>query len=117
MTVLAWSDERIKLTGPPMFPPIRSSSYDARGARLALYPIEPLSEEAAPGEALPAAGWNGITLAMNLDDRPAVDAELDRAVAAGAKEIARPVEREWGGYSGYVADPEGHRWEIAWAPD
>ena len=34
------------------------------------------------------------------------------AVSAGATAVASPVERDWGGYSGYFADPEGHRWEI-----
>ncbi|WP_435108944.1 VOC family protein [Nocardiopsis synnemataformans] len=29
--------------------------------------------------------------------------------------MAEPVERPWGGRSTYVADPEGNRWEIAWA--
>ena len=24
--------------------------------------------------------------------------------------------RDGGGYSGYVADPDGHPWEIAWNP-
>jgi len=37
-------------------------------------------------------------------------------VAAGARVVGAPVDREWGGYSGYVADPEGNRWEIAWLP-
>jgi uncharacterized glyoxalase superfamily protein PhnB len=27
-----------------------------------------------------------------------------------------PVDRDWGGRSGYFADPEGNRWEVAWAP-
>ncbi len=26
------------------------------------------------------------------------------------------VEREWGGYSGYFADPDGFRWEVAVNP-
>ena len=26
------------------------------------------------------------------------------------------VEREWGGYTGYFADPDGYRWEIAYNP-
>ncbi len=39
-----------------------------------------------------------------------------QAVEAGARPVAAPVEREWGGRSAYVADPEGHRGEIAWAP-
>ena len=34
----------------------------------------------------------------------------------GRKPFSPPVERSWGGYSGYFADPEGHRWELAWAP-
>lgn len=92
-------------------------AYDAGGVRLALYPILLLGAEAAPDEGVPAPGWNGITLGMNLSDRADVDPEFDRALAAGATEVTRPVEREWGGYSGYVADPEGNRWEIAWAPE
>ena len=30
--------------------------------------------------------------------------------------LAEPVDRDWGGRSAYIADPEGNRWEIAWAP-
>ncbi len=30
--------------------------------------------------------------------------------------VGDAVEREWGGYSGYFADPDGFRWEVAWAP-
>ena len=29
----------------------------------------------------------------------------------------KPAERtDWGGYSGYFADPDGHVWELAWNP-
>lgn len=58
----------------------------------------------------------GFTLAVNVPDRQAVDRAFDEAVAAGAVAVATPRDREWGGCSGYVADPEGNRWEIAWAP-
>ncbi len=37
---------------------------------------------------------------------------LERAGQA----LSEPTTREWGGRSGYIADPEGNRWEIAWAP-
>ena len=37
-------------------------------------------------------------------------------VAAGARKVGQIVDRPWGGRSGYVADPEGNRWEVAWAP-
>ncbi len=35
---------------------------------------------------------------------------------AGAGVVAAPVTREWGGYSGYFADPDGFRWEVAYNP-
>ena len=28
----------------------------------------------------------------------------------------RPCDRDWGGYTGYFADPDGFRWEIACNP-
>jgi uncharacterized glyoxalase superfamily protein PhnB len=41
---------------------------------------------------------------------------LASASDAGARVIADPVTREWGGYSGYFADPDGFRWEVAYNP-
>lgn len=57
-----------------------------------------------------------ITLAMNLDSPEAVDAAIADAEAAGGR-ITKPAEEtEWGGYSGYVADLDGHLWEFAHNP-
>jgi len=93
------------------------TSFTMASVRLALYPIGLLGDEAAPNEALVASNaWNGMTLAFNVATRDAVDEALQTAVAAGARPIGVPAEREWGGYSGYFSDPEGHRWEVAWAP-
>lgn len=87
------------------------------GVILALYPTELLQEEAAPDlPASPAGTWGGFTLALNVDTRDQVDAVYRAAVAAGGRPVAAPQDRAWGGRSGYVADPEGNRWEIAWAP-
>ena len=41
---------------------------------------------------------------------------LATARAAGADPVQPAVEREWGGYTGYFGDPDGYRWEIAYAP-
>jgi uncharacterized glyoxalase superfamily protein PhnB len=87
------------------------------GVRLALYPLDLLGAEAAHGLSAPAAGWNGVTLAINVGSREQVDAAYRVALAAGARSTGEPVAREWGGCSAYVADPEGQRWEIAWLPD
>ena len=37
-------------------------------------------------------------------------------IAAGAKLLVEPRDTFWGGYDSYFADPDGHTWEIAWAP-
>src|SRR4051794_24545629 len=93
------------------------TSFTMGSVRLALYPIELLRAEAAPGEpVIPSGSWNGVTLSVNVATRDEVDVGIAAAVAAGASALGSPVEREWGGYTGYFADPEGHRWEIAWAP-
>ncbi|WP_404381262.1 glyoxalase [Knoellia locipacati] len=57
-----------------------------------------------------------ITLAHNVSTPELVDAVLAEARAAGASEVAEGVQREWGGYTGYFADPDGFRWEVAWNP-
>lgn len=90
-------------------------SYQVGSVRLALFPLDELTAEAAPGSPPPGA-WNGIALAVNVESAAAVDEAFASAARAGATVVAEPVEREWGGYSGYVADPEGTRWEIAWLP-
>jgi catechol 2,3-dioxygenase-like lactoylglutathione lyase family enzyme len=66
------------------------------------------------GEA-PASGIAPITLSHNLATEAEVDAVLAEAAALGAHTSAA-THREWGGYSGYFADPDGFRWEIAVNP-
>jgi uncharacterized protein len=57
-----------------------------------------------------------LTLAHNVATEAEVDAVLETARAAGADPVSDAVRREWGGYTGYFADPDGYRWEIAHAP-
>ena len=93
------------------------TSFTIGTVRLALYPMQLRGAEAAPGAPAVSSGlWKGITLALNVATRGEVDRALADAVDAGAQTVAPPEEREWGGYSGYFADPEGNRWELAWAP-
>ena len=62
------------------------------------------------------SGVPPVMLAHNAADRADVDRVLDTARRAGADPVSDAVEREWGGYTGYFADPDGFRWEIAWNP-
>jgi catechol 2,3-dioxygenase-like lactoylglutathione lyase family enzyme len=64
----------------------------------------------------PPAAYRGITLALNFEDEHAVDTALAHAVEAGARLVKPAARAEWGGYSGYFADPDGHLWEAAFAP-
>lgn len=60
--------------------------------------------------------FRGCGLAHNVHAKDDVDAVLREAVAAGAT-ITRPAhDADWGGRSGYFADPDGHLWEVAWNP-
>jgi catechol 2,3-dioxygenase-like lactoylglutathione lyase family enzyme len=57
-----------------------------------------------------------FTISHNVATPEEVDAVMATARAAGADPVHDPVEREWGGYTGYFADPDGYRWEIATNP-
>lgn len=57
-----------------------------------------------------------LVLAHNVATREGVDRCLEHARAAGAEPVHDAVERDWGGYTGYFADPDGYRWEVACNP-
>jgi catechol 2,3-dioxygenase-like lactoylglutathione lyase family enzyme len=63
-----------------------------------------------------APGFRGSALAINVDSPAAVDAALAHARSAGATIPKPAVATDWGGYSGYFADPDGHLWEVAHNP-
>ena len=56
-----------------------------------------------------------LTLAHNVATEGEVDEILALAAALGA-EVSQGQHRDWGGYTGYFADPDGFRWEIAVNP-
>lgn len=76
-------------------------------------------ESAAVGELGPIARPQAalpFTLAHNVATPADVDSVLAQVRAAGASVVAEPTRRDWGGYSGYFADPDGFRWEVAFNP-
>ncbi|MCL8026529.1 VOC family protein [Nocardioides bruguierae] len=87
------------------------------GERLVLSLWDAAAFTAEVGEAPRSGpGVSPITLAHNVATPAEVDAVLAEARAAGADPVADGVAREWGGYSGYFADPDGFRWEVAHNP-
>lgn len=72
--------------------------------------------EAEVGPVRRGDGVAPLTLSHNCATRAEVDAALATARAAGADPVQPAEEREWGGWSGYFADPDGVRWEVAENP-
>ena len=72
--------------------------------------------EAEVGPIRRGAGITPFTLAHNVPTPADVDRVLADAELAGASIVAPAQQRDWGGYSGYFADPDGVRWEVAYNP-
>lgn len=92
--------------------------FKTSGTWIGLFGYDELADDAGL-EAPPAPerpSYRGITLAINLPSEDAVDLAFVRAREVGAKIVKPATRAEWGGYSGYFADPDGHLWEIAYAP-
>jgi catechol 2,3-dioxygenase-like lactoylglutathione lyase family enzyme len=88
--------------------------FQLNGLALALFPRDKLAEDATVPDTAP--GFSGITLAHNLSSEAEVDALIAHATCHGAT-LVKPAQKVfWGGYSGYIADPDGHLWEIAHNP-
>jgi len=67
------------------------------------------------GPTLEGDGLVPMTVSHNVTTPAEVREVIELARSAGAQ-VWGPVEREWGGFSGYFADPDGFRWEVAWNP-
>ena len=89
--------------------------FRTSGPWLGLFADEELAADAGLTRSeLPA--YRGITLAVNLPDPAAVDAAFDLVQATGGSVVKAAEHTPWGGYSGYVADPDGHLWELCHNP-
>lgn len=101
---------RLKATGEAV------AFFDTGGPVLALFPWDQLAADATlPDQPRPAT-FRGITLAWNCATREEVDTVLGFAVSKGAALLKPAHETDYGGYSGYFADPDGHPWEVVIAP-
>lgn len=83
---------------------------------LALFPYDDLVADARIDDAPAKPSFPGMSLAVNVGSPEEVDAALRAAEAAGARVLKRGTRAEWGGYTAYFADPDGHPWEVAWNP-
>ena len=95
----------------PAFANDQIAFYQMNGMVFGLFLRDAFAEE------LPGVGQAGsAAVAHNEPSREAVDAAIATAVAAGATILKPATATDWGGYSGYFADPDGHAWEVAHNP-
>lgn len=90
--------------------------FDTGGTMIALFGWSSAAREAGVADAPRPAAFRGVTLAWNCCDRAEVDAALAFALDQGATLLKAAAPTDYGGYAGYVADPDGHVWEIVVAP-
>ncbi|NNF32781.1 MAG: VOC family protein [Saprospiraceae bacterium] len=88
--------------------------FQLNGILLSLYNREKLAEDATVDPN--GSGFKGVTLAYNTRSEEEVDDIIKRLSDAGVTIVKQPEKVFWGGYSSYIADPDGHLWEIAFNP-
>jgi predicted lactoylglutathione lyase len=88
--------------------------FALQGSVLGLYERSALADDAKVSNE--GSGFRGVTCALNCESEEEVDAVWAEWVAKGGDGVLKPHRAFWGGYSSYVADPDGHLWEIAFNP-
>lgn len=93
----------------PVFENDEIAFYQMNGFVLGTW-LTPKLEEDMQRNGLKRPG--AFTLAHNVRTKDEVQPLLDALVAAGGT-LLRGYRESFGGYSGYVADPDDHAWEVA----
>ena len=101
---------RLKATGEAV------AFFDTGGPVLGLFPWDQLADDAKLPDLPRPTTFRGVTLAWNCATREEVDTVLAFALGKGATLLKSAHETDYGGYSGYFADPDGHPWEVVVAP-
>lgn len=97
----------------PAFETDEIAFYQMNGLVLATWLKAALEQDAAMGP-LPVPG--AMALAHNVEAEAAVREVMAALAAAGGTVLREADAPPHGGLRGYVADPDGHIWEIAWNP-
>lgn len=90
------------------------SFFQLNGLLLSLYPKDKLAEDATVNSE--GSGFKSFTLAYNTRTKEEVDEIITDLANKGVKIVKLPETVFWGGYSGYIADPDENLWEIAYNP-
>jgi catechol 2,3-dioxygenase-like lactoylglutathione lyase family enzyme len=78
---------------------------------LALYEWDAAAQEA--GVSPEGSGFRGVSFHFITDSSEVVNDVIAKAEVAGGNVIRKPEKAQWGGYFGYLADPDGYLWKVA----
>ncbi|MEO1216679.1 MAG: VOC family protein [Bacteroidota bacterium] len=84
------------------------------GMYLSCYKRDKLAEDATVSEV--GTGFKAFSLAYNTRSEKEVNELFLSFEEKGVNIIKKPEKAFWGGYSGYIADPDDNLWEIAYNP-
>ena len=104
---LGWAASASSVTGEVAF-------FDTVGPAVSLYGLENLARDASSDPS--RSGFAGVTIAINVESAAEVDRLYAEWLAADGESKSAPVAADWGGYIAFVADPDGHVWELAHNP-
>lgn len=88
--------------------------FQLNGFLFALYDRTELAEDATVDPA--GDGFRGFALSYLTKSEKEVDDLIENLRRQGVRVVKEPQKVFWGGYSSYVADPDGFLWEIAFNP-
>jgi uncharacterized protein len=91
--------------------------FDTGCVVLGLFPWDQLALDATLVDHPRPRTFRGMTLAWNCRSVEEVEAVLQFAISKGASMLKPAHTTNYGGYSGYFADPDGHPWEVVVAPN
>ncbi len=104
---LGWRREETEETGIVVF--------NLLGQVLGLYPKASMAADMGL-EVDQIGGFSGTILGFNVRNKAEVTEIFEKAIAAGGRELKAPHDIFWGGHSAFIADLDGHIWELAHNP-
>jgi len=88
--------------------------FRLNGIVLGLFPNQELANDAQISAE--SRGFKRFSLSINFSSEAEVSKIFKRLAEKGATVLKEPEKVFWGGFSGYLQDPEGTLWELAYNP-
>eukprot|EP00549_Striatella_unipunctata_P024292 CAMPEP_0118717330 /NCGR_PEP_ID=MMETSP0800-20121206/28080_1 /TAXON_ID=210618 ORGANISM="Striatella unipunctata, Strain CCMP2910" /NCGR_SAMPLE_ID=MMETSP0800 /ASSEMBLY_ACC=CAM_ASM_000638 /LENGTH=149 /DNA_ID=CAMNT_0006624017 /DNA_START=70 /DNA_END=519 /DNA_ORIENTATION=- len=90
--------------------------YINKSMLLSLYNCEALVKDTGIMDPMSLSSLGRFTMAYTCKSEQEVDGLFEYFKKYEVKVVKEPHKVFWGGYSGYISDPDGHYWEIAYNP-